>query len=224
MAVTRKELKDNAKQALRGNWGWAVIIFLVNAIIVGVFTGCGHRFDEIYINYDGNSFLMQWLSPLGSLLGWIGDFFALSLAISFLKLRDNQKEEKPYMAAFSVFTENRFVPECLNFILTSIFTFLWTILLIIPGIIKSYSYSMTAYIVKDMVASGKQVGATDGINASKELMKGHKMDLFIFDLSFSGWFLLGVLTAGIGLLWIVPYYQTAKANFYRHIAGDKFLK
>ncbi len=221
MAVTRKELKDNAKQALRGNWGWAVIIFLINAIIVGVFTGCGYRFDEIYMNYDGNS---QWLSPSGSLLGWIGDFFALSLAISFLKLRDNQKEEKPYMAAFSVFTENRFVPECLNFILTSIFTFLWTILLIIPGIIKSYSYSMTAYIVKDMVASGKQVGATDGINASKELMKGHKMDLFIFDLSFIGWFLLGGLTAGIGLLWIVPYYQTAKANFYRHIAGDKFLK
>ncbi|MBW8013899.1 DUF975 family protein [Lactobacillus helveticus] len=193
MAITRKELKDNAKQALRGNWGWAVIVFLINAIIVGV-------------------------------LSWIGDFFALSLAISFLKLRDNQKEEKPYMAAFSVFTENRFVPECLNFILTSIFTFLWTILLIIPGIIKSYSYSMTAYIVKDMVASGKQVGATDGINASKELMKGHKMDLFIFDLSFIGWFLLGGLTAGIGLLWIVPYYQTAKANFYRHIAGDKFLK
>lgn len=221
MAVTRKELKDNAKQALRGNWGWAVIIFLINAIIVGVFTGCGYRFDEIYMNYDGNS---QWLSPSGSLLGWIGDFFALSLAISFLKLRDNQKEEKPYMAAFSVFTENRFVPECLNFILTSIFTFLWTILLIIPGIIKSYSYSMTAYIVKDMVASGKQVGATDGINASKELMKGHKMDLFIFDLSFIGWFLLGGLTAGIGLLWIGPYYQTAKANFYRHIAGDKFLK
>ncbi|GFP08826.1 hypothetical protein LHEJCM20397_19430 [Lactobacillus helveticus] len=155
MAVTRKGLKDNAKQALRGNWGWAVIVFLINAIIVGVFTGCGHRFDEIYMNYDGNSFLMQWLSPLGSLLGWIGDFFALSLAISFLKLRDNQKEEKTYMAAFSVFTENRFVPECLNFILTSIFTFLWTILLIIPGIIKSYSYSMTAYIVKDMVASGK---------------------------------------------------------------------
>ncbi|MPW14830.1 DUF975 family protein [Lactobacillus helveticus] len=221
MAVTRKELKDNAKQALRGNWGWAVIIFLINAIIVGVFTGCGYRFDEIYMNYDGNS---QWLSPSGSLLGWIGDFFALSLAISFLKLRDNQKEEKPYMAAFSVFTENRFVPECLNFILTSIFTFLWTILLIIPGIIKSYSYSMTAYIVKDMVASGKQVRATDGINASKELMKGHKMDLFIFDLSFIGWLLLGGLTAGIGLLWIVPYYQTAKANFYRHIAGDKFLK
>lgn len=217
MAVTRKELKDNAKQALHENWGWAVIVFLINAIIVGVFTGCGYRFDEIYMNYDG-------ISPLGSLLGWIGDFFALSLAISFLKLRDNQKEEKPYMAAFSVFTENRFVPECLNFILTSIFTFLWTILLIIPGIIKSYSYSMTAYIVKDMVASGKQVGATDGINASKELMKGHKMDLFIFDLSFIGWFLLGGLTAGIGLLWIGPYYQTAKANFYRHIAGDKFLK
>ena len=93
------------------------------------------------------------------------------------------------------------------------------------GIIKAYSYSMTPYIVKDMVASGKQVSATDGINASKELMKGHKMALFIFDLSFFlGWNILAAITCGIGYLWVTPYYQTAKANFYRHIAGDKFLK
>lgn len=96
--------------------------------------------------------------------------------------------------------------------------------MIIPGIIKAYSYSMTPYIVKDMVASGKQVSATDGINASKELMKGHKMALFIFDLSFLGWNILAAITCGIGYLWVTPYYQTAKANFYRRIAGDKFLK
>lgn len=223
MTVTRRDLKQNAKQALRGNWSWAIIVFLINAIIVGILTTCGHRVDELYMNYDGNNIFLQLASPLGSVLTWIGDFFALSLAIAFLKLRDNQKEKKPYMAAFSVFTENRFGPELINFVMTSIFIFLWTFLLIIPGIIKSYSYSMTPYIVKDMVASGKQIGATDGVSASKQLMRGHKMDLFIFDLSFIGWFLLAGMTAGIGLLWIAPYYQTAKANFYRNIAGDKFL-
>lgn len=153
----------------------------------------------------------------------IGNFIALSLAISFLKLRDNDELEKPYVSAFSVFTENRFGPECINFVMTTIFTFLWTLLLIIPGLIKSYSYAMTPYIVQDMVASGKQVGATDGINASRELMDGHKMELFIFNLSFIGWFLLGGISV-IGLLWVVPYYQTAKANFYRELAGDQFLK
>lgn len=224
MAVTRKELKDNAKQSLRGNWGWAIIVFLITAIIVGIFTGAGHWLDETYINYDGTNIFYQFASPIGSILLWIGSFIGLSRNIAFLELRDDQKEEKPYMAAFSVFTENRFGPELINFVLVSIFTFLWTWLLIIPGIIKAYSYSMTPYIVKDMVASGKQVSATYGINASKELMKGHKMALFIFDLSFLGWNILAAITCGIGYLWVTPYYQTAKANFYRHIAGDKFLK
>ena len=224
MAVTRKELKDNAKQYLRGNWGWAIIVFLITAIIVGIFTGAGHWLDETYINYDGTNIFYQFASPIGSILLWIGSFIGLSRNIAFLELRDDQKEEKPYMAAFSVFTENRFGPELINFVLVSIFTFLWTWLLIIPGIIKAYSYSMTPYIVKDMVASDKQVSATDGINASKELMKGHKMALFIFDLSFLGWNILAAITCGIGYLWVTPYYQTAKANFYRHIAGDKFLK
>lgn len=224
MAVTRKELKDNAKQSLRGNWGWAIIVFLITAIIFGIFTGAGHWLDETYINYDGTNIFYQFASPIGSILLWIGSFIGLSRNIAFLELRDDQKEEKPYMAAFSVFTENRFGPELINFVLVSIFTFLWTWLLIIPGIIKAYSYSMTPYIVKDMVASGKQVGATDGINASKELMKGHKMALFIFDLSFLGWNILAAITCGLGYLWVTPYYQTAKANFYRHIAGDKFLK
>ena len=224
MAVTRKELKDNAKQYLRGNWGWAIIVFLITAIIVGIFTGAGHWLDETYINYDGTNIFYQFASPIGSILLWIGSFIGLSRNIAFLELRDDQKEEKPYMAAFSVFTENRFGPELINFVLVSIFTFLWTWLLIIPGIIKAYSYSMTPYIVKDMVASGKQVSATDGINASKELMKGHKMALFIFDLSFLGWNILAAITCGLGYLWVTPYYQTAKANFYRRIAGDKFLK
>ena len=224
MAVTRKELKDNAKQSLRGNWGWAIIVFLITAIIFGIFTGAGHWLDETYINYDGTNIFYQFASPIGSILLWIGSFIGLSRNIAFLELRDDQKEEKPYMAAFSVFTENRFGPELINFVLVSIFTFLWTWLLIIPGIIKAYSYSMTPYIVKDMVASDKQVGATDGINASKELMKGHKMALFIFDLSVLGWNILAAITCGLGYLWVTPYYQTAKANFYRHIAGDKFLK
>ncbi|WP_283605457.1 DUF975 family protein [Lactobacillus gallinarum] len=205
MAVTRKELKDNAKQSLLGNWGWAIIVFLITAIIFGIFTGAGHWLDETYINYDGTNIFYQFASPIGSILLWIGSFIGLSRNIAFLELRDDQKEEKPYMAAFSVFTENRFGPELINFVLVSIFTFLWTWLLIIPGIIKAYSYSMTPYIVKDMVASGKQVSATDGINASKELMKGHKMALFIFDLSFLGWNILAAITCGIGYLWVTPY-------------------
>ena len=226
MSTTRKELKDNAKHALRGNWTWAVVIALINGLVVWILTSGGHKLDSFYMDYDGNNVFFQFLSPVGSILAWVADFIVLSLTISFLNLRDNEdtSDEKPYIAAFSVFTENRFGPECINFVMTSIFTFLWSLLLIIPGIVKGYSYAMTPYIVSDMVASGKSVGATDGINASKELMNVHKMDLFIFDLSFLGWYILGSIPAGIGLLWVIPYYQTAKANFYRNLAGDRYLK
>ena len=222
MSNTRRELKNDAKLALRGNWGWAVLMCLIDLIIVAILSGGGHLI-KIYMGYEGTNSYKPLFSQLGMIPSLIGDFIALSLAISFLKLRDNDELEKPYVSAFSVFTENCFGPECINFVMTTIFTFLWSLLLIIPGIIKSYSYAMTPYIVKDMVASGTQVGATDGINASKALMNGHKMDLFIFDLSFIGWFLLGVISV-IGLLWFVPYYQTAKANFYRELAGNQFLK
>lgn len=214
MSNTRRELKNKAKLALRGNWGWAVLMCLINMIIVAILFGVG---------YEGTKSYKPLFSQWGIIPALIGNFIALSLAISFLKLRDNDKLEKPYVSAFSVFTENRFGSECINFVMTTIFTFLWSLLLIIPGIIKSYSYAMTPYIVKDMVASGKQVGATDGINASKALMNGHKMDLFVFDLSFIGWFLLGRISV-IGMLWVVPYYQTAQANFYRELAGNQFLK
>lgn len=228
MSNTRRELKNKAKLALRGNWGWAVLMCLINIIIVAILSGGGHLinqilFTQIHMGYEGTKSYKPLFSQWGMIPALIGNFIALSLAISFLKLRDNDKLEKPYVSAFSVFTENRFGPECINFVMTTIFTFLWSLLLIIPGIIKSYSYAMTPYIVKDMVASGKQVGATDGINASKALMNGHKMDLFIFNLSFIGWFLLGGISV-IGLLWVVPYYQTAKANFYRKLAGNQFLK
>lgn len=198
MKFTRKEMKRDAKQTLRGNWGWAVLLTLIDIAIVYALSGSGHSIDQSYINYDGTNVFMQLFSPTGSILIWIADFIALSMSISFLHLIDNRnlpENEKAYRAAFSVFTENRFGPECITFVLTSIFTFLWSLLLIIPGIIKSYSYSMSAYIVNDMVASGKQVGATDGIRASRELMDGHKMDLFIFDLSFLGWFILA------GIIW-----------------------
>lgn len=170
MSTTRKELKDNAKHALRGNWTWAVVIALINGLVVWILTSGGHKLDSFYMDYDGNNVFFQFLSPVGSILAWVADFIVLSLTISFLNLRDNEdtSDEKPYIAAFSVFTENRFGPECINFVMTSIFTFLWSLLLIIPGIVKGYSYAMTPYIVSDMVASGKSVGATDGINASKE--------------------------------------------------------
>ena len=105
--------------------------------------------------------------------------------------------------------------------MVNIFTALWTILFIIPGIIKGYSYAMTPYILKDKFAAGQtDIGATEAITESRHLMDGHKMDLFVLDLSFIGWGLLGIITCGIGFIWITPYYRQTKTNFYRSLVAN----
>jgi len=88
--------------------------------------------------------------------------------------------------------------------------FLWTLLFIIPGIIAAYRYSMATYIM----AENPDIGIVEAVNMSKELMNGHKADLFVLELSFFGWCLLGLMTCGILLLWVTPYQNLAEADFY----------
>ncbi|TAH73808.1 MAG: DUF975 family protein [Anaerolineaceae bacterium] len=95
-------------------------------------------------------------------------------------------------------------------LLRGLFVFLWSLLLIIPGIIASYSYSMTAFIMVD----NPEYGALEAITASKKMMMGNKWRLFCLHFSFIGWNILSVLTCGIGHLWLVPYIEAANAAFY----------
>lgn len=98
-------------------------------------------------------------------------------------------------------------------ILITIFTFLWTLLLIIPGIIKSLSYSMAFYIL----AENPNMTAREALNESKHLMDGHKMDYFILQISFIWWYILAGLTLGIAYIYVCPYISATDANFYREI-------
>ena len=98
-------------------------------------------------------------------------------------------------------------------LMTAIFTFLWSLLLLIPGIVKSYAYSM-AYYVK---ADNPEFGWRECLDESIELMRGHKWELFVQDLSFIGWFIVGALCLGVGTLWVAPYYAQARAVFYDNL-------
>lgn len=98
-------------------------------------------------------------------------------------------------------------------LLQLIYTVLWYLLLIIPGIIKSYSYSMTYYILKD----NPELKNNAAIEKSMQMMNGHKMDLFLLHLSFIGWAILCLLTMGIGFLFLIPYMYTAQAHFYEDL-------
>ena len=103
--------------------------------------------------------------------------------------------------------------------LQALIVFLWTLLLIIPGIIAGYSYAMTQYIL----AENPELSASEALESSKEMMTGNRWRLFCLQFSFIGWDLLAALTLGIGNLWLNPYKQAATAAFYREISGTTYI-
>ena len=96
--------------------------------------------------------------------------------------------------------------------LQGLFLFLWGLLLIVPAIVKSYSYAMAFFLKQD--EANPQRNAVEYITLSRKMMYGYKMQLFLLDLSFIGWYVLGLLCFGIGVLFVIPYHRMARANFY----------
>ena len=89
-------------------------------------------------------------------------------------------------------------------------TLLWLFLFIVPGVIKAYEYSMIPYLL----AENPNLSADEAFSLSKQMTTGQKMDLFVLDLSFLGWIILGAICCGIGLLFVQPYPEATKAEVY----------
>lgn len=124
------------------------------------------------------------------------------------------KKEVDFAVLFDGFKDD-FGGTVLLGLLKSIFIFLWTLLLIIPGIVKSYSYAMSTYIQQD--AENKDWKAC--IDKSRKMMDGYKMKLFLLDLSFIGWYIVGALCFGVGVLFVMPYHYQARTEFYEELKG-----
>ena len=110
-----------------------------------------------------------------------------------------------------------FMSSFLLYLLNTIFVALWSLLFVITGIIASYSYSMSYFILKD----NPGMDANEARKASIEMMKGHKWQLFCLEFSFIGWIILSVLTFGILTLWVGPYIATARAAFYEELKANQ---
>ena len=98
----------------------------------------------------------------------------------------------------------------------SIFLMLWSLLLVIPAIIKTYAYSMAFYILTDH----PEYTWRQCLDESQKMMRGYKWQLFCLDFSFIGWYIVGSLCLGIGVLWVYPYHYTARAEFYHSLKGE----
>ncbi|MBQ6884573.1 MAG: DUF975 family protein [Clostridia bacterium] len=184
----RKQVKLSAKESLKGNLGLAIGVLLVLSLII-----------------VASSYI-----PFGSLI--LTGVLSVGLAIVMLGIvRGTAVEFKDLFGGF-----NNFGTTCIAGILVSVFTFLWSLLFVIPGIVKSYSYAMTSYILADH----PEMTAQEAIDASRKMMDGHKMDLFVLQLSFFWWYLLCGITFGIAFLYVGPYVSAATAKFYDTIKGD----
>lgn len=196
-------LKRNALDKLKNNWSNYVVITLVYMLLVSAINGWGYMFNDSWFGYISNICYIIFAGPL-----------AYGFASIFLKLSRGKKSEVPDL--FEGFNNN-FSNTIVAGVSIYFYTFLWSLLLIIPGIIAAYSYSFTYYIMQD----NKNMSASEAIKESKRLTYGHKMELFVLDLTFIGWGLLAVLSCGIGFLWLIPYMETTKAEFYRKVVPDK---
>lgn len=186
-----KDYRSMAWSKLSGQWGTMALIALIYVLVMGA---CG-ALSYIYI---GGIAALLLTGP-----------FMLGLAIVSLNVVGQKKVEVGQM--FDGF--KNYANALVAYLLVGIFTFLWTLLFIIPGIIKAYSYSMTYYIL----AENPAMSANDARKLSMQLMRGNKWRLFCLQFSFIGWELLCVLTLGILSFWILPYMQTATAEFYKSI-------
>ena len=185
--MSRTELKNRAKQTLNGNWGTAILGVVIYMVVTSILSSTG-----------------------------VGAFVTGLVAVGYISLYlVLMRGGKPsFEGCISAITENigtKFIAT----LLVSLYTFLWSLLFIIPGIVKSYSYAMTPYILLDR----PELSPTEAIKESEKMMNGHKMDLFILELSFIGWIFLSVLTFGVLILYVEPYMMATKAAFYFELKG-----
>lgn len=181
------ELTARAREHLRGLWGRSIGILVIHGLI---------------------SFAAS-LATVAAVL--ITGPFALGLAMYFLGVA--RRMDPPLATLFAGF--QRFGQAIAVWFLTALFVGLWTLLLIVPGIVAAFAYSQAYYILADE----PDIGPLEAIRKSKELMRGHKWKFFCLGLRFVGWYLLCILTLFIGCLWVAPYQAAAYAEFYRDLRG-----
>ena len=228
---TNTQYKNEALASLKGNWAPAVLATVVFLAIATLCIGPAEMpmltgtFDSEAVAamaaagdlagvMDAYSTLSSW-SSLSSLLRiFVYNVLSVGFAVAFLLLLRNG-DDRLTSNMFEV-SFRQYWHKVWGMFLMYLFIALWTLLFILPGIVKAFSYALTPYILEE----NPDLSANEAIDHSRAMMKGHKFDLFYLYLSFIGWFLLSFLTLGIGFFWLIPYMYTAQAAFYEDVKAD----
>lgn len=213
-----QEYKNEALAALKGRWAPSVLAVLAYMAVLAVFIA-PYEIKAMQLSYDPTNLqlaadMMKWYPVF--ILGCIFVPFPLLVGlVNGFKSLFTDGDDKVLSNEFKIGFGN-YWHHVWGMFLNRFFVFLWSLLLFVPGIIKTLSYAMTNYILVDK----PELSANEAINLSKDMMYGHKFDLFYLYLSFAGWFILCLFTLGIGFLWLYPYAQAAQVSFYLDVKED----
>ena len=189
--MNRSELKNLAKEQIKGK---IFTIFLMSLLVIFIAVACNA------ILVIGN--IAYALIGPGLTIGFIMAYISIS--------KGEEISVESLFKGLNIFAKAFWLNILIGF-----FTFLWTLLLWIPGVIKSLSYSAAPWIL----AENPELTASEALNKSKRVMNGYKWDLFILELSFIPWYILVIFTFGIASIYVTPYMEVTLANFYKKIGA-----
>ena len=211
---SRQEIKAIGKDRFKANYWACVLAVLLVGIIMAVITGIGN----IGSSFDPSTGETQ-TGPLSGVMSLVSLLVAGPLTVGLCGFFVQNIYGNPDITAATpvVSCKENTGRKIGGYLWMYLFTFLWSLLFIIPGIIKSFSYAQTTYILSDC----PNVKAKDALKLSMRIMNGHKGELFVFYLSFIGWGILTCLTLGIlGIFYTEPYMESAKACYYLEVRED----
>lgn len=205
---TPSQYRAQAREVLHNRWGEVAIVSLIilaAAIAISI-----------------PSFLAEWAGSITTLLSVLVLPLQYAFYVALLeRTRGNEEEVMHYTLQYTInraYANTRFLVAGLLIIVISMVAAIFT--LGIGAIIVSYMYSMVPYLLHDY----PELTPREAMKISREMMSGHKWNLFVLDLTFIGWILLAFCTAGVGMLFVQPYMLTARAAFYDDLRAEKLVE
>ena len=211
---TNQDYKTAARARLKGNWSpvvVATIVFILVSLICSSSNLVGSSERGI-------------VPPVGNVLAMSGVCFILGVfvlapaSIGYVNatLLMYQTGNTDLTRNMWTFATDNYLHKMLGYLCMSVKILLWCLLLFIPGIVMSFAYALTPYILHEC----PELSPWEASTRSREMMKGHKFELFYLYLSFIGWFILSILTCGVGFIWLIPYMQMSVAAFYEDLKSE----
>ncbi|GEO70398.1 DUF975 family protein [Levilactobacillus acidifarinae] len=220
----RKNLKLGAKRQVLDHFKFYLLLSILWLALYWV----GAEINDRHIGWvteamTGNLHLTEYAGPFSfaGLLMLVGAVLHAGTMLTMIDVdRGTVQLDQPVQRSLRVFENGRYFLGWLFIaIWSTVFIFLWTCLLVVPGIIKTLSYSQAFYLYRDAYDQGHPITALEAITRSRQVMDGNKAFLFIMNLSFILWFFLGGLFWGLPSLFVMPYYDLSMAKFYNQLVG-----